>query len=387
MSINSKFLYLVILSCLFFQISKFHSFYSEYSAWQYVDWVINYQGGFVRRGLIGEILFQLHRFTNIDLDLLIFLFVSLIYLSVFYFLIKTVHYVQNSQLNILIFLSPGFFIYPIMNSEIIGRKDILFLVVMAFFVFFEGKLNNKNLFILIILSIFFLCLSHSIFLFYTPYILFLYFLIRSTRGASVNIGEIIVLLISIISIFILIFFNQGNEFIVSRICESVRNFTSNDCEMSGQMYWLGNDAKSHILAQTIKPIHFVYYLSSLILVYFFILIKFYNTKLKVKFLKINKSNPVFILLILFLLTLPVYYLGSDWGRYISISFTGAFFLFLYCLKHELFLKNYELKINKTFFLLLIVFYSFSWTFPFYHADQIKLTLKKPILSIFNEFKM
>ena len=82
MSINSKFLYLVILSCLFFQISKFHSFYSEYSAWQYVDWVINYQGGFVRRGLIGEILFQLHRFTNIDLDLLIFLFVSLIYLSV-----------------------------------------------------------------------------------------------------------------------------------------------------------------------------------------------------------------------------------------------------------------------------------------------------------------
>ena len=69
MSINSKFLYLVILSCLIFQISKFYSFYSEYSAWQYVDWIINYQGGFVRRGLVGESLFQLHRLTNIDLDL------------------------------------------------------------------------------------------------------------------------------------------------------------------------------------------------------------------------------------------------------------------------------------------------------------------------------
>ena len=92
MSINSKFLYLVILSCLIFQISKFYSFYSEYSAWQYVDWIINYQGGFVRRGLVGESLFQLHRLTNIDLDVLIFLFVSLVYLSIFFFLIKTVSY-------------------------------------------------------------------------------------------------------------------------------------------------------------------------------------------------------------------------------------------------------------------------------------------------------
>ncbi len=387
MSINSKFLYLVILSCLIFQISKFYSFYSEYSAWQYVDWIINYQGGFVRRGLVGESLFQLHRLTNIDLDVLIFLFVSLVYLSIFFFLIKTVSYVQNSQLNILIFLSPGFFIYPIMNSEIIGRKDILFLFILAFFVFFEKKFNNKNLFFLVILSIFFLCLSHSIFLFYTPYLLFLYFLIKSSRGATYNMWEIIIVLSSIISIFFLIYLNQGNELIVSQICESVRNFISNDCEISGQMYWLGNDAKSHILAQDIKPIHFVFYLSSLILVYFFILLKFYNTKLKVKFLKINKLNPIFILFILFLLTLPVYYLGSDWGRYISISFTGAFFLFIYCLKQKLFLKNYELKINKIFFLFLIAFYSFSWTFPFYHADQIKLTLKKPILRILDEFKM
>jgi len=217
--------------------------------------------------------------------------------------------------------------------------------------------------------------------------MFLYFLIKFKRKISLNFLEFFIFSICITSIFLIIFFNQGNELIVSQICESVKNFVYKDCEIRGQIFWLGNNAKSHILAQSIKSDHFVIYISSLIMVYFFILLKFYNTKLKIKFLKIDKLNPVFILLILFLFTLPVYYLGSDWGRYISISFTGAFFLFIYCLKENLFVKNYELKINKIFFILLVSLYSFSWTFPFYHADQIKITLKKPILKIINEFKM
>ena len=175
MTIKSKFLYLIILTSLIFQVSKFYSFYTEYSAWQYVDWLINYQGGFVRRGLIGEFLFQIHNMINIDLDILIFSFVSFLYLMVSFFLIKTIKYLENSQLNTLIFLSPGFFLYPIMNSEVIGRKDILFLLVTAFFVFFEKRLNNRNLFVVLILLIFFLSLSHSIFLFYAPYLFFLFF--------------------------------------------------------------------------------------------------------------------------------------------------------------------------------------------------------------------
>ena len=385
MSVKSKLLYLIIISCFIFQVSKFYDFYSEYSAWQYVDWIINYQGGFVRRGLSGEILFKIHTLTNIKLDFLIFLFVTLIYFFVLIFLIKLVKYVEYSQLNTLIFLSPGFFLYPVMNSEVIGRKDILFLFIISFFVLFEKKLNNKNLLILKVLSIFYLCLSHSIFLFYTPYLLFLYFLIKSSRKILISWGEILIFLISILTIFLLIYFNQGNELVVSEICQSVKNFVSTNCEESGQMFWLGQDAKSHISVQTIKPDHLFIYISSLILTYFFIFIKFYNTKIEIKYYKMNLINPILILLILFLFTLPVYYLGSDWGRYISISFTGAFFIFIYCIKEKLFKQNYELSLNKIFFMLLVIFYSFFWTFPFYHADKIKFTLKKPISKIISKF--
>ena len=384
MTLNSKFLYFIILSALIFQILKFYSFYSEYSAWQYVDWLINYQGGFVRRGLIGEFLFQIHSLLNLNLGLIIFIFVSFMYVWISFFLIKAVKYIHNSQLNTLIFLSPGFFLYPIMNSEVIGRKDILFLFVITFFTFLEQKIKDRNLLILLIFSIFFLCLSHSIFLFYSPYLFFLFILIKSSRMSKIKLYEVIIFLISLITIFLLIYFNQGNEKIVSEICRSIKDFVYSDCKFRGQMFWLGNDAKSHISAQNVNFSHFLIYGISLIFVYFFILLKFFKSKFKIKYLSLNKLNPITILIVLFLFTLPVYYLGSDWGRYISISFCGSFFIFIYCIKQKILTDNYVFKIKRIFFILLIFFYSFTWTFQFYHAEKIKFTLKKPLSQIWKK---
>ena len=67
----------LLIVVFIFQISKFYSYYSEYSDWQYADWLINYQGGFIRRGLIGELLFKIHNYLSINLDILVFYFVVL----------------------------------------------------------------------------------------------------------------------------------------------------------------------------------------------------------------------------------------------------------------------------------------------------------------------
>ena len=206
MTKNSKILYLIILSVLIFQIIKFYSFYSEYSPWQYVEWLINYQGGFVGRGLPGEFLYQIHQFLRIKLDLLILVTVCTIYFYISFFLYKSVKYIQSSYINILIFLSPGFFLYPVMNSEVIGRKDILFCLLLGFFVFLEKKLNDRFLFLFTILAIFFLSLSHSVFLFYSPYLAFLFFLIKSNRNIKIKTYEILSFPIWILIIFLLIFF-------------------------------------------------------------------------------------------------------------------------------------------------------------------------------------
>ena len=77
-----NFFYGLILIALAFQTIKFYSFYLEYSDWQYADWLINYQGGFIRRGMAGEILFQIHNIFKIKLDLLVLIFIFIILLKV-----------------------------------------------------------------------------------------------------------------------------------------------------------------------------------------------------------------------------------------------------------------------------------------------------------------
>jgi len=388
MTTTRKILICLIAGTLVFEVLKFYSYFQEYSGWQYADWLINYQGGLVRRGLIGEILFKFHKISTIDLDILILLFVNFLYLILSYFLIKSVKYIENSRTNILIFLSPGFFLYPVMNSEIVGRKDILLLAFISSFVFLEEKINKKYHFIILILTIIFLSLSHSGFVFYTPYLIFLYLLIKFSRKQKIKIFEITTTITTLILLFFFITFFKGSYSHINEICASVKNFASDRCGQSDQIYWLAQNLEGYILEKSRMGANFIaknflIYFVSTVFVYLFISLKFYNSKFNVNYLKLNKLNPFLILLFLFFLTLPVYIIGLDWGRYIYISYSCSFFIFIYCIKKKLFKNGYDFqfnkfKSNKYFFLLFVVFYSFIWTFPFYNATNFKLVLKNQL---------
>ena len=81
------------------------------------EWVINYQGGLVRRGLIGEIFYKIHHYTGIDLDLIVLASVYILFVINAHILIKSANLIKDSYTDILIFLSPGFFLY---NTQIIS---------------------------------------------------------------------------------------------------------------------------------------------------------------------------------------------------------------------------------------------------------------------------
>jgi len=379
----------IVAIVFLFQIIKYYSFYAEHSDWQYADWIINYQGGFIRRGFVGEFLFRIHQITRIDLDLIVLSFVASIVFFISYFLIRSIKYINNSQINILIFLSPGFFLYSMMNSAVVGQKDILLVFTMGFFVFFEKKLESRYLFLLLIIFLFFLTLSHSGFLFYVPYLLFLYFLIKINRNDKIKMYEVVTIIISLISIIILIILNQGTENQVKEICDSVKNFVSDRCGKFGQTYWLTNDYKDYLSEKSEIGVNYLKYLTvyliSLILVYFFLILKIIKSKLNINYFLLNKKNPLFIFLFLFLFTLPIYVLGLDWGRYIFISYSCSFFILIYCVKENLISSNFDFKLGKFTFIIVIIFYSFLWTFPFYNAENFKFTLKKPVLSLIKKF--
>ena len=77
---DNFFLLILISISLIVILFNVYDFVIERSANQYTDWLINYQGGFVRRGLVGEMLFQVYKITNFRLDLIILTFVWSLYI-------------------------------------------------------------------------------------------------------------------------------------------------------------------------------------------------------------------------------------------------------------------------------------------------------------------
>ena len=92
------------------------------------EWVINYGGGFVRRGLIGELIFQISSISNINLRdcFLIFQILSYFcYYALIYWLLKDL---KKNFLICLAIFSPVFYSFGLYELEALGRKEILMYV-------------------------------------------------------------------------------------------------------------------------------------------------------------------------------------------------------------------------------------------------------------------
>ena len=103
------------------------------------EWLINYQGGFTRRGLGGEIGMTLSSSFDISLRRSIFLIQTIIhtaYLALIYF------YFRELKLNILqkfALYAPIFLLYPLAELEVLGRKEIILFLFFLITIFFSSK--------------------------------------------------------------------------------------------------------------------------------------------------------------------------------------------------------------------------------------------------------
>ena len=109
------------------------------------EWIINYQGGFIKRGLIGEICFQIAIYFDLSLRFVIFLFQSFIY-SIFLILIY--RFFRNIPTNLIIILSiftPIFLLYPIAEIEVLARKETFVFIGFLLFLNISNFNYSSNL--------------------------------------------------------------------------------------------------------------------------------------------------------------------------------------------------------------------------------------------------
>ncbi|MDR1789183.1 MAG: hypothetical protein LBR12_02305, partial [Opitutaceae bacterium] len=109
------------------------------------EWLINYQGGFVRRGLWGELLFFLHRRAGVDPALVIH-FIVLVSVCTLVCVVVRMFYKNGYSCFLLpfVFMLGGLWAPAWTLME--GRRDALMLTLAAAAFWFYGKWLKNNSF-------------------------------------------------------------------------------------------------------------------------------------------------------------------------------------------------------------------------------------------------
>ena len=119
----------IVLGCL----KNFRPSGFDYLSYEVSDWLINYEGGFVRRGLIGQMLLELEKLHLYDVRLAIALMIAVCSVAILWILIRIFKREGWSLLIIPIGLCLG---YTFMN--IWGRRDLLTLT-LTFLIFLSYR--------------------------------------------------------------------------------------------------------------------------------------------------------------------------------------------------------------------------------------------------------
>ena len=333
---------------------------------------INYQAGFIRRGLLGEIAWQLNENFLINQNIFFSVFFMLIHLTqflIFFYLFKK--YIFSKILFILIFFSPSLLLFHIYSPDLYFLKDsiikfVFLLHVFIFYYFYSIKKNKLKYFfylkILIIPSLFFVILTHE----YQIFSLSLHFLI--SLGVVKERKEIKDLLKTysflIISIFLVIFFfgNQDQFKILNEILIKF-NVELNPYLGGGLYHYIGGFYKWHFFYFTYRDFINLFLSIILSILVFYVL---FQSKIDKKFITLYSKYQINYLFYFIPVLLP-FFLTSDHGR--NLSFLSFYLIVFYsCLNFN------EIKISKLIDTLLKnLFYKYSIIiFIFFYVFMWKL---------------
>jgi len=350
------FLYL-ILGFVFFLTFHLNEFPIKYT---FTDWLINYEGGFVRRGLLGQIVFELSKLLNIQIKFLILIFQISIYLIYFILFFLLLSKIETNFFWLLIIFSPISFLYPMAELEALGRKDIF--VITSFLIF---SIINYRSFSSLLFSFIFIftlsCLIHEITFFYIFHYLFVFYVKNKIFiNQKLNIKHY---LVSFLSLGVLLYLNLYlHNFVIIEDIVNSYNY-ENLTALSGSFSHISPTIDSvffktfsKINIVTIARYGFLILISTIPFIYFIKIKSDYENKY-FNFQNIFISN--------ILLSIPLYLLIFDWGRVIYINYNFFIIIIIFIFNSNLINTKYLQKklevISKPIKILFFIFICLSFS--------------------------
>jgi len=294
----------------------------DINPWAFSELLINYQGGFVRRGLVGEMIYHL------DSDGILFDTVyKIIFLNFCIFVILIVINLNILNLNTFQKFLFHISIFGVFNMTLFGyyfaRKEIFVINLFLILIIIYKKLS-KQIFIYTahLFSLLAILIHEGIgFFLFFPFVTYLFSKIENSNKFKNSFR------ITNLSIFSLIFFFKGSNSVALHIMNSLSSedrylFENLDQNAISALGWGVNEVINSIyivLFSGSVVLWSVFFLAIPISISIVLRISFYDFVNKFK--KIIYSNYEFLLVPL------LFILGWDWGRWILTIFYFLFFVF------------------------------------------------------------
>lgn len=314
-----------------------------YKAFVISDWMINYEGGFVRRGLIGEVLyliyFHIHNYP-LPLVIMTIYYTSFALFTVFFskLLIRNGVSIFILPFAICLFIGLGV-------ACIEGRRDYIALTITGLIFLTYYKLltqkKKKYLFYLYALSILTILMHEASFFFTFPILMLHTLVYYYDKSSKLNcVKELITIWLPAVLTMMLVSYFKGSEDIAKAIWASWADclyrypLNGNEAPIGDGPQFLSfglSDAlKRHIAVSWNSPMHLVFNFYTFIAVYYLVTriniinLKWYSLK------SIDTTKLSNIMIVQFISLFPMFgFLSCDWGR--TIPYWVISSLMLYCI--------------------------------------------------------
>ena len=333
------------------------------------EWLINYEGGFTRRGLTGQGTIFLSRFFDSELRWTIFVSQSFFCTSYFFLLWYLFKDLKTNKIINLSIFTPIFILYPVAEIEVLARKEIIVFTFFLIYLLIPSHHRFKN-FSLILFSFFSVLVWEPI-IFFFP-IIFLYLIVENKiENLNSSLGKYALFMAPGILLSFYIATNPLGENEWKVMATVLKNEFGETCYMSCGLL----KSKSSILQQFQGnagkySFEAILRYSLIILIGFYplsLLLKNCSPKSKKLFFFRNFKNLLTPFCIAISPVILLFAMGYDWGRWVNISYVISALIVFSLLKNEkinlnttLLKQNFLYKIKGKMFVILFIIFCFGW---------------------------
>ena len=384
----SNYFQIYVFALIFFGVFFLYSKHDVGNDSSISDWLINYEGGFVRRGLIGELITNFSIMLSLKLRDTILIFQLLFFTSYYFLIILFCKNLLQNRLIILAIFSPIFILYPIAEIEALGRKELIIFLIFLSYLLTDIKNFKVQIIYKVILFPISILTWEPVFIFFS-FVFLIDLFVFQIRNFDKKFFYLIASYLISIFLVILIYlnpFSQENHNVM-------RDFLNNEfgeicymsCDFVGQQ---SSNSFSELYQTFLVKFKFTYALRYLIIILIgffplYLLSTYSNINHKKQILIISKfKNLFFPFLLAFLPSTVLYLVMYDWARVVHISYSFSLLTFLFLIKENFieFSKqnvqlNYISKLSKKIFVLVFFLFAFSWNPKVVMPDDVA---SKPI---------